>query len=137
MAIWQFGFYVQPIDGTISDVSNDLLLYLRNKLSWLSEYKSWSSKQLQFGELDKTCISLFYSTELLQEISIRIDLRFINKERYNDICVMLNDLKLIVKLEDGNIMKFDDASFIKAVKGSNAAKFVVDPKKFIEQLENA
>lgn len=153
MALWQFDFNLIPeekVTGIINafDVNEDSFEEL---ISWekytlsessikelsqvLNPTKSWSDSIKQFGSIEGTCIKLLFEENILNEVSVRLNL----KEN------TIEDLKIIIRFAEANnamiitkkgiLIKPSINSMIEEIKKSKAYSFVKNPTEFFSSLE--
>lgn len=149
MAIWQYEISIlsaSDIEGDeIHDNTYDNLKgwkrdSVHKKISNLLtpnmiKSESWSENIEIWGEVDKTCFKIFFESDRIIEINVRIDLRYAQDKivlsNILELCTMLNarivnsELKLIPP---------NQIDIVKDINQSSAFKFVSDPKIFIESL---
>lgn len=100
---------------------------------------SWSDEILMFGsEEDRIDVALFEDSEMVEYVSVRADLR---NEEWKDFLKRLIPIceKLQLRVYDCYSFDIFDANienFRNSIENSNAAKFVVDPEKFLTSLSN-
>lgn len=100
----------------------------------LKRTKSWSEDIVQLGEMSETVIELFYSEDMIEEVTCRLDLRSIDTRILDSILnfININNLSIIV----GKKVYVDTKreSFIEAIKESDAYKFIKNPQNFLEEM---
>lgn len=153
MALWQFDFNLIPeekVTGIINDFAvnedsfEDLISWKKYTLSEssikelsqvLNPTKSWSDSIKQFGSIEGTCIKLLFEENILNEVSVRLNL----KEN------TIEDLKIIIRFAEANnamiitqkgiLIKPSINSMIEEIKKSKAYSFAKNPTKFFSSLE--
>ena len=80
MAIWQVVFQFVPQNDKCIKYENLINNESLNILSkTLPQQKHWSDSGILFGDLDKTCVEMFLSDNLIEEFTVKLDLRCIEK----------------------------------------------------------
>ena len=129
MAIWQVVLYYVKNGNNIDYSSPVFMSSLKKIEEFFPETKSWSETIKQYGELDSTCIEIDIDNS--DEIAIRIDLRSILKEQLQGLVnfALQNDFSI----------KYNDVFYepsidilITILRDSDASKFIVNPKEFLE-----
>lgn len=156
MATWQYGFKVVPRrqllmkDGkaplALTDAERESLPTwdlgtLREPLytlieSRLPRCKSWSESIEIWGEDDKTCIELFKEKDGTVELSVRLDLRHLEREIIDMLQKVTSLLGALVIGEDGKIFTLNHEELKQQLQTSSAFKFVSNPQKFFSDLEH-
>jgi len=147
MAIWQYAFNIIPRDTAIMgnakteredvifwngySVSEDSILKISKSLK---PEKSWSDHIKQYGVLDKTCIEFSFEDGVLEEVSVRIDLRNITSELVNEIIDFIRSNDAIILSNEGALFEPSKKEIITMIKSSEACKFVVNPREFLSNL---
>jgi hypothetical protein len=157
MATWQFSMHLVPRAGLLT-VSPDLLAAFRDdefdSLGWtttqpvadlaerltrvLIEERSWASSARQWGAADCTTVEVWYTDDRVDDIHARIDLR---EEVNTDLLALLASLAAD---SDGWWVGGDARGCVpigqteqelrKAIEGSDANRFVTDPRAFLDAL---
>lgn len=103
--------------------------------SFLIEKKSWSKEIKQWGKEDSNCFELVFDKNSLEEVVIRIDLR-----NFKDYLI---DLTLKISNEVEGVIIINNRTFSSSKKyimrelvKSDANKFIVNPVKYLSDLEN-
>lgn len=155
MATWQYTMKMFPRQGVIkhygkepdtvnqseledaniwngTNIIEDLKLELEK---CLPPVKSWSSDIDQFGSLEESCIEIFYESGNISEISIRLDLRHLEKDQLEFLlaCSSKFDLVIYDHENGGRINSMN--SFGSRIRSSSAYSFVKDPLKFLDALK--
>lgn len=105
MAIWQYQLFLLPKEEIKSYFKNDLFISEDdlNEIDWwkyselkpmdfsvfskiLPQSKSWSDDITIYGNVDSDCIEVIVENNKIKEVSIRIDLRYSNKQLIADLC---------------------------------------------------
>lgn len=96
---------------------------------------SWSKSVEIRGEEDKTCFKIFFESENILEIVVRIDLRSAQgRIVLNNIVAICNMLDGVIVNTNLKILPPNQESIIEDLKLSKAYKFISDPKLFLESL---
>lgn len=134
MAIWQVTINVISNRKTIK-CSDKTFQCSLNKLetSFLKE-ESWSKRIIQYGKLDSTCIEISLYNDTIDDISIRVDLQTISKEKLLTICDFINENKFLIEYAD-ETYEADVETFVKIFKNSDAHRFLTDPQKYLSQTK--
>ena len=154
MAIWQFTTYLIPesactADGTLPGLSVTEDGFKLSRLRFanspeqlenlvadvLPPEKSWHKDLRAFGCVTSHDIQLWYEDGELSEAQVRIDLREVTRAYVTQIVKLAHDTRcLFFDLETQRVLPADDKALITAIQQSRAAKFVRDPRGFIESL---
>lgn len=148
MAIWQVDFKIINIEklklvkkyknNKIEDI--DWIGFELNSESIkslkiiLTERKSWSENLKQYGDIEKTCVELFYQNNVLLEVSCRIDVRNLIKKEIIAIIDFINSNNALILL-DNMIYEASMYNIFEIIKKSNAFRFCENPEKFLQSLE--
>ena len=85
MAIWQVPIFLVKEETMLKCSEKYFVESLEKIKKILPEEKSWSESIKQFGNIDSTCLELFYDDLGEDEIKLRLDLRSITKEHLDAI----------------------------------------------------
>lgn len=136
MAIWQVAFSLVNEEMNFKYFEPKFLSSVEKLKETFPEEKSWSESIKQFGSLDSTCIEIgFLDDVVVDNISLRIDLRNISQHQLQALCDFAKYTDLFLQYED----KLYDATidnFISIFKKSNAYKFLTNPIKYLKQIPN-
>ena len=132
MAIWQIDFNV--IDKNKKNTDEDICYWNKepvgaDEVMFLAKEASWSKDIIQFGSLESTCIELLLEDSRVVEVSIRLDLRTLNK-------TLLSDVIDYIKRIDANIYYNDEIivplyeNFANIIMASDAYKYCSNPVLF-------
>jgi hypothetical protein len=152
MAIWQFAFSVIPSDKEIKYHSSDKKVQnIDDIMSWhgyslkdssikelckiLKPSKSWSDDIKLFGHTEETCIELFYEGIVLDDVSIRLDLRNLTTEILEAILSFIDSNNAVILTSDGSILKPVIKEIIEEVRKSEAHSFLSNPDAFLSQIK--
>jgi len=156
MAIWQFDFIVVPKENIIikfksypekinlddiDDIGNwnhhNLIESTLKELAIvLKPTKSWSDEIKQFGRIDESCVKLLYDKNILEEISVRLDLRNLTYEILKPIINFIKENNALIITDDGNLINAEINELINQIKKSDSYSFVKNPKDFLMTLES-
>lgn len=139
MALWQVEFYAIDKERTLENDIDDILLWKKNlspilaeNVSFLPRENSWDNTIVQFGRNDETCIEIIKdSNNMIQEISIRLDLRTISLELIEHIVDYLNELDCNIYY-DGRIYTISKKTLKSIIVASNAYRFCKNPIKYFD-----
>ena len=153
MAIWQVSFFVireaklKTIDiANIEANQEKLLVWNETQISVDSLEKiskvlpatiSWSENIKQFGEIESTCVELFYSNDGTGnvEISCRLDIRSLSELEFMTIIDFINQNNGVI-LYEHEIYEATVKSLKNIITNSHSFKFCKDPKAFFDSLAN-
>ena len=132
MAIWQIPIRLVSAQG--GGVCFEKLAGTTELATILPEEKSWCEKIKQYGALDSTCVELYCSENIIEEISARIDLRNITKQQMEGICTFAaaNGMWLVCGVQAYTPCV---ESFREIVAQSDAHRFLTDPQGFLDALD--
>jgi len=151
MAIWQVSFFViretklKTIDVMNVEANQDaLLVWDETQISIDSLEKiskvlpptiSWSENIKQFGEIESTCVNLFYSNNGTGnvEISCRLDIRSLSESEFLTIIDFINQNNGVI-LYEYEIYEATVNSLKNIITNSRSFKFCKDPKAFLDSL---
>jgi hypothetical protein len=153
MATWQFDFSFVPIDNLSIKIEldeNDLVDFssfwlLRQPPENYKEIitkillptKSWNEDILIFGKEDETRINVVLGNSKVVDISARIDLRTIDPKLLSKIVDLANLFNCNLYLaESKKMIENNYIKLIEEISKSNAAKFVKDPREFLDKIGN-
>lgn len=143
MAIWQFYFMLIPsknssLDAQSEEISSwrgrkvpDQFLDSANEI--LGKVDSWSSDIIQYGDLDETCIELLCENQEILEISVRLDLRTLDKKLFDKIICLTRSLDCKM-LYDKKVYDIEQDILISLLRESKSARFCEDPYGYLSQL---
>ena len=155
MATWQFSVVFIPASWAKENSYNSSLLYdedgydttcawkekqpdssFRDVLSQiLPTSESWHDDLLTWGDTKEHDIQVWYEDKVIDGINIRIDLnqnlneiiiKVVKAAKALDCALFFPEFKEIVEANEFELKK--------ALKKSNAAKFVSNPKKFLSEI---
>lgn len=134
MAIWQVCFYLVNDEVKNNNLKYSSLKFLDVLNTTFCKKKSWCKLIEQFGNLDSTCFEFILNgDDVVEEISLRIDLRNITKAQLQIICAFAQKNNLYIEFE-GELYDTTINKLITIVCTSNSYKFMQDPKEFLENL---
>lgn len=136
MAIWQIDFNV--IDKNKKNTDEDICYWNNepvgaNDVTFLEKEDSWSKDIIQFGSLESTCIELLLENSRVVEVSIRLDLRTLNR-------LLLSDVIDYIKRIDANIYYNDEIitpsyeNICSIIRASDAHKYCSNPVLLFAEL---
>lgn len=157
MATWQFTFNLIP-NPWIKNPNNSIdKLYddegiLDPYLAWennqpknldalcneiLNQTTSWSKDLKIWGDTETNDIQVFYENSLIESISIRLDVREINKPFLLKIINFVNELNCLLHLsESKEIIEPNYCIVVENIMKSNAYRFVKDPHEFLNNIKS-
>jgi hypothetical protein len=155
MATWQFDLHLLPRSKIIEEYScipeqlsaedfsavdwwagTALLADYESILeSFLPKYASWNKNSSTWGDEDSDLIEIFFENNSPVEIFVRIDARKLG-------IGLLEKVSHFAKLSDclfflsGNrkLIEPDPLALYQEIEGSNAYKFVMNPRGFLDEL---
>ena len=137
MAIWQFDFMIIPNKKTDDRKRTKSWLnteIARTSLEKLEEnfqqIESWSNDILQFGKEDETCINILLEDGKTEEITCRIDLRDLTKEKLIPILNFIQEINGQIYF-NRKVYDAEMDNLVHLVRTSSAAEFCADPKKYL------
>lgn len=155
MAIWQYHISVYPRDslqkfldtnpksldinileeGVLWGNFTNMLELHTNISNILPEWKWWWTGMKLYGNVETDDIQIYYTDEnKINNIYIRFDMRAWNKEHARKILDLLNKFELSIFDYKKIILNPTYNSLIESIKESDAWKFSVNPRGFIENL---
>lgn len=152
MAVWQFDLVAVP-RCAVRDAFQDLPAQIptevfatrdwwRDQLppddselaSLLAPSTSWTAAIKAWGASDGNRIELYFDNEAFAELTIRIDLRDLNKAFMNGILQLATRHDYMFWTEDESLLKPTLDALIPEIAKSDAFSFVRDPHAFLDQL---
>lgn len=103
--------------------------------SYFSKGTSWSKEIAIWGKNDETCVSILNGEQNLIELTARLDLRALSPLTLELLENLSRVLDAVAIGENGTIFHLDRIALSKELKSSRAFKFVSNPQKFFEDLE--
>ena len=161
MAIWQFNIYFIPrasLVVTYGQIPKQLEIENALEIEWWSninvglnslfpmleqfgEVQKWSANidgLRSFGDVDSNDITVCFSKEsnLVQELSCRIDVRQINKEFINKCLSLAKEFDCLLLDRQGKLFQPLHTTLVDRIKLSNSNRFVQDSDLFFEDLSD-
>lgn len=149
MAIWQYKIFLLPEDvvtdyfknsTNLSDVDFDSILWWQNHqleiddfnmfYTILSRSKSWSEDIYMIGEIDSTCIEIFFDGAEIEEVSVRIDLRYDYAPFVKLLCNFAVRYSCVFLDTKFNLIAASEILLLKSIDNHS------DYKKFIDKLKD-
>lgn len=134
MAIWQLDFNLVPKEKKdfsdefiIDEASLDILSQTIPKTT------SWCDELIMFGNIDDTCVSLYYHNLIIDDISVRIHVGSITKKQICSIIEFANNNHLQIEYNEQYI-PISWENIICMIKESRALEFIKDPEKFFDNI---
>ena len=135
MAIWQvaFHFIFEKTLRFYDPVFQDSLLEFQQEFP---EESSWSNTIRQYGKLDSTCMEIDVDShgEVIS-ICSRINLSCISKQQLELICHFAENNEFLIEYND-TLYEPTFANFLEICKMSPAYRFLKDPVKYLEGMNN-
>ena len=140
MAIWQFDFYIIPIENQTIEKDMEKIISWESvdvpdcQIDFLENRKSWSDSIMQYGAEDETCIKLFSDNGKIVNILCRLDLRALTKNLLDKILLYIQSIQgLIFYKESVFSPKFKVICSL--LQESDAYRFCKNPVLFFEQQQ--
>jgi hypothetical protein len=154
MAVWQFTIYLVPNaavapDGslpgvTVADGMFDLppmtFAFAGDQLERLIQAilppaKSWHADLRVFGDDERHDINIWYEDGRVCDVRIRIDLRNATAALVQQVAALGKDLECsFFEVSSKQVVPADEAALIDSIRHSRPARFVADPRGFLESL---
>jgi hypothetical protein len=156
MAIWQFSCDLLP-ETAVRMHLKDIPLVIRGEQfdqilwwdSWpraaelttsiqslLNRAPSWSERVDIWGDIEGDTIQIYKSDAgAIEEVFVRVDVRSLSHVFLNGVVVMAQRHGLLIRTEDGHILRPDLKELIAALRRSRSCKFVRDPAGFFASLK--
>jgi hypothetical protein len=151
MALWQFKF--QLVAASVAQPHDVEALYLhrdqadspkpqivgldREKLfarltRLLPEKPAWCSDLRIWGEENTNDVQIWFEGDAIEAIVVRLDLRNLSLALVDGICAIAREHACVLIRGDGAVIRPTRNALIKIADRSDAARFVRDPKGFLE-----
>ena len=154
MAIWQYKIYLFPNDGlqnclgkvppALSDElfeENEFWLGIdTSRIAWdefeecLPKKKSWTESIVQYGNLEKSCVEVFHEESEVVEVSIRLDLRNLDKKLVEFVVSFAKRHHMTLFDSEGGRKIGSIDELAESLKNSNAVSFLNGPRSYIDNL---
>jgi hypothetical protein len=154
MAVWQYTIYLVPnsavaADGslpgvTVADGIFDLppLTFAfsgeqleRSVETILPSAKSWHADLRAFGDDERHDINIWYESGRVRDVRIRIDLRSASPSLVRQVASLGKEMGCcFFQVSSKQIVQADEAALTDSIKTSRPARFVNDPRGFLESL---
>lgn len=143
MAIWQFTFTIIPCKKEIKS-ADDIRSWngyslkdssIKEISKVLKPSKSWSDDIKVFGNNEETCIELFYENNILDDVSVRLDLRNLTIEILEAIVNFINSNDAFILTTNGATVKPIVKDLIEQIRKSEAYSFSRNPETFLAQIK--
>jgi hypothetical protein len=153
MAVWQYTFFIVPrtevekkyhrvppsLDAQFNDefvgwegVSVESIETIL-KESFGSSHQS-SYGPVVFGQEERSCVKLLFNGSVLENVTVRLDLRQEVAYQLRDAIRLCNQLDGIIVTTENKTIRSHEGDLIAAIKDSSAIKFVRDPQGFFDSL---
>ena len=134
MAVWQLHFRLIPIDGKkydqnilLSDASTSILT------AELPATASWNEDDKVFGNLDSTCVEIAFYHSVIDEISVRLDIRSLSQKQLNAIIEFARFNNLQILYNEKTIPVTTD-HVCTMIRQCDALRFLKNPQQFFKEL---
>ncbi len=129
MAIYQCEFKLIHKSGNenITDIKIDKLSKI------FPRGVSWSESDFIYGNVENTCIEIFYDDGKVEEISVRVDVANITSDELDTIVDFISENGLHI-CKNGKLYEPTVKNVVEIMKKSRAYAFVKNPIKFLDDL---
>ena len=130
MAVWQKSFFLEIGNSTLT--IDDVLPHIDGTLP-----RDWGGEDHQtWGKTDTNDLWIAWvnDTRVIEEIRFRIDLRNVDESFIERMLALARRFDLQLKLIHVELLEATMANVKATLDQSEAKRFVLDPKKFIEGL---
>lgn len=154
MAVWQYTIYLVPntavaADGSLPGVTfEDDVFDLppltfpfsgerpeRSAQAILPPAKSWHTELRAFGDDDQHDINVWYEDGRVREVRVRIDLRSAAPSLVREVAGLGKELGCsFFDVDSGETVPADEAALLDSIRRSRPARFVTDPRGFLDSL---
>ena len=156
MAIWQFSCDLLPETAVCMHL-NDIPLVIRaeqfDEVPWwdswpraaelttsieslLNRAPSWSNCVDIWGDINGDTIQIYKSDAgAIEEVSVRVDVRSLSHVFLTGVVVMGQRHRLLIRTEDGHVLRPDMTELLAAIRRSRSSRFVQDPERFLAGIE--
>lgn len=134
MAIWQVS--LELITDTTLSFSEPTFSESVQKLAEVfPEEKSWCAFIKQYGNIDSTCIEISLKDSVVENISLRLGLLNLSRQDLHSLCEFAIANNMYIKYRNTLYPPQVD-SFKKIVIQSEAHKFLSNPHKYLDSINN-
>lgn len=98
---------------------------------------TWTPEIAMWGASDSTCLQLALVGGRIDELRLRIDMRFLEDDLLRSILRLGGKLDLVIVTEVGDIVEPRLEWLMRSAERSRAAEFVKDPEQYLNSLESA
>ena len=151
MATWQADFFLVP-RAALPDAGDELTSEQARETEWWAgielpaDYRgrltafappapSWAPNELElFGVEDGNRIDVWRESAEVSRILVRIDLRTIDSEFIAGVLAFTRVAGAVLVRADGVVVEPEEGTFLEALEGSPAFRFVADPAAFFRRL---
>ena len=155
MATWQFDIALVPIAALAADpdlLAKSVTADGIESGPWWSEYreesdledklnqilpkgKSWHDDLSVWGDEEGNRIDLFRDKGVLESLSVRIDARVDKADFLDAVCALAKHCECkFYGYESGSLIEPEPLALRAALEGSNASKFVSNPRAYLKKL---
>jgi hypothetical protein len=131
MATWQADFHFTPTAGVLPD---DYRLRFGGVLP---VGQSWSEEIEQWGTEESDRIDVSHSAGAQPEVFCRFDLREWKPDLYARFIQCLREIGGRLETVNGEAVPLEQEGFESTLQASVAARFVADPRGFLEKLSRS
>jgi len=152
MAIWQFesvlvprrNFSQLPQGRSLRDSCNPALWLGQPYQILLTELQThlgpatptWDSNSIAWGADDSTCLQLASFEGVIEELRLRVDMRFPDETFLNKVFRVAGKLDLVLLTESGDLVEPRLEWFKRSAGQSPAAEFVNDADQLFKNLDS-
>ncbi|MBR3894643.1 MAG: hypothetical protein IKJ35_05790 [Clostridia bacterium] len=134
MATWQLCFSLIPCENCTFSDKNALNIKALSMLGkCLPINKGWCEDMMLFGDLNGTCVEMFFCNGVLDEVSVRLHVGRLSKQQVVGILDFANMNDMQIYYEGKNICP-SLQNIRGLISNSPAFKFVSNPQSFFENL---
>jgi hypothetical protein len=131
MATWQADFeVVLPPSGVGESFTQQVSVLL-------PPARSWNDDLRLFGEEDGLCLKVWFERGVVDEVTLRVDLRTPERKLLTRLLECLRDADCKLRLETWDVIAAEPLPFFAALRSSAAFRFVEDPRDFLRQLPSS
>jgi hypothetical protein len=154
MAAWQYTFFIVPkseiekkYQGMPSSVDEN---FINESIGWervavgtieailaksFGPGRQSSYGPVVFGKEDLSCVKLLFNGSILEEVTVRLDMREEVADQIKDTIKLCKQLDGVIVTTERKTIRDDEDQLISAIKESAAIKFVKDPRRFFDTLD--
>ncbi len=125
---WEF----ERLESETAAKTINKILLARN--AGLLQYDSWSKSLLAWGSDDSNQISLWREENMVDDISIRIDLSDFTAEIIESVVAIVTEFRGCLLSENYGRVENNEQALLEHLRNSRAHDFVHSPREFFEKL---